>query len=144
MLNGTTSEIQLRKWGLQTACLTILVSCDKKNAKTSASTKYLKKAIDSGITLSTAIAAPGSGAAVGKVAGKITGKFDNYVPRWWVEINDELSWLFTNIFNTTKYIKVKRIGITEILRIIWLFSVNKIKSSESFSKQPTQLTIKLN
>ena len=35
-------------------------------------------------------------------------------------------------------------GITEILRRIWLFSANKIKSSESFSKQPTQLIIELN
>ena len=35
-------------------------------------------------------------------------------------------------------------GITEVLRRIWLFSANKIKSSESFSKQPTQLIIKLN
>ena len=35
-------------------------------------------------------------------------------------------------------------GITEVLRIIWLFSANNIKSSESFSKQPTQLIIKLN
>ena len=40
--------------------------------------------------------------------------------------------------------KVKRMGITEILRRIWLFSANKIKSSESFDKQPTQLIIKLN
>ena len=32
-------------------------------------------------------------------------------------------------------------GITEILRRIWLFSANKIKSSEYFSKQPTQLSI---
>ena len=37
--------------------------------------------------------------------------------------------------------KVKRMGITEILRKIWLFSANKIKISESFSKQPTQLII---
>ena len=29
---------------------------------------------------------------------------------------------------------LKRMGITEILRKIWLFSANKIKSSESFSK----------
>jgi hypothetical protein len=40
--------------------------------------------------------------------------------------------------------KVKRMGITEILRRIWLFYANKIKSSESGSKQPTQLIIKLN
>ena len=40
--------------------------------------------------------------------------------------------------------KVKRMGITEILRRIWLFSANKIKSSESFSKQPTQLIVELN
>ena len=35
-------------------------------------------------------------------------------------------------------------GITEILRSIWLFSANKIKNSESGSKQPTQLIIELN
>ena len=40
--------------------------------------------------------------------------------------------------------KVKRKGITEILRKIWLFSANKTKSSESFSKQPTQLIVELN
>ena len=31
--------------------------------------------------------------------------------------------------------------LTEISRRIWLFSANKIKRSESFSKQPTQLII---
>jgi hypothetical protein len=30
------------------------------------------------------------------------------------------------------------------LRRIWLFSANKTKSSESFSKQPTQLIVELN
>ena len=40
--------------------------------------------------------------------------------------------------------KVKRMGITEILRKIRLFSDNKIKSSESISKQPTQLIVELN
>ena len=35
-------------------------------------------------------------------------------------------------------------GITEILWRIWLFSANQIKSSESFSKQPTQLIVELN
>ena len=38
--------------------------------------------------------------------------------------------------------KVKRMGITESLRRIWLFSANKIKSSES--EQPTQLIVELN
>ena len=37
--------------------------------------------------------------------------------------------------------KVRRMGITEILRRIWLFSANKIKILESGSKQPTQLII---
>ena len=37
--------------------------------------------------------------------------------------------------------KVKKMEITEILRRIWLFTANKIKGSESFSKQPTQLII---
>ena len=44
--------------------------------------------------------------------------------------------------------KVKRMGTTEILRRIWLFSANKIKGSESQSesvcKQPTQLIVELN
>ena len=35
-------------------------------------------------------------------------------------------------------------GITEILRRIWLFSANKMQISEYSSKQPTQLIIKLN
>ena len=35
-------------------------------------------------------------------------------------------------------------GITEILRRIWLFSANKIKSPESVSKQPTQHIVELN
>ena len=35
-------------------------------------------------------------------------------------------------------------GITKVLRRIWQFSANKKKSSESFSKQPTQLVVKLN
>ena len=47
--------------------------------------------------------------------------------------NDELSWLFTNRFRATRYMKVKRMGITEILRRIWLFSANKIKRSSSNS-----------
>ena len=52
-----------------------------------------------------------------------------------------MSWVGTNRLNATKYMKVKRMGITEILRMIWIFSANKIKSSESVSKQPTQLII---
>ena len=56
-------------------------------------------------------------------------------------MDDDLSWLFTNKSSAAKYLKVKRIGITEILRRIWLFSANKIKSSESISKQATQLII---
>ena len=55
--------------------------------------------------------------------------------------NDELNWWFTNRFSATRNMKVKRMGITESLRRIWLFSANKIKSSESVSKQPTQLII---
>ena len=34
-------------------------------------------------------------------------------------------------------------GITEILRRIWLFSANKIKRSESYSEQPTQHIVEL-
>ena len=62
-----------------------------------------------------------------------------------VELGDKLSWLFTNRLKC--YQKVKRIGITETLRRIWLFSENKIKSSEpsmASTKQPIQLIIELN
>ena len=69
---------------------------------------------------------------------------DNYVPLWWVEYNDELSWLFTNRVSATRYMKVKKMGITELLRRIWLFSANNIKSSESVSKHPTQLIVEIN
>ena len=51
-------------------------------------------------------------------------------------MDDELSWLFTN--------RLSNMGLTEILGGIWLFSANKIKSSESFRKQPTQLIVVLN
>ena len=66
------------------------------------------------------------------------------MPQWWVEFSDELSWLFTNRVSATRYMKVKRMGITELLRRIWLFSANKIKSSESVRNQPTQLIVKIN
>ena len=39
--------------------------------------------------------------------------------------------------------KVKRMGITEIVIRIWLFSAKKIKSSEYFSKQPIKLIVEL-
>ena len=44
------------------------------------------------------------------------------------EFGDELSWLFTIRFSAPRFIKVKRMGIAEILRMIWLFSTNKIIS----------------
>ena len=41
--------------------------------------------------------------------------------------------------------KVKRMGIIEILRWFWFFLyINKTKSSESFRKQPNQLIVELN
>ena len=39
--------------------------------------------------------------------------------------------------------KVQKMRITEILKRILLFSASKIKSSESLSKQPTQLIVEL-
>ena len=67
---------------------------------------------------------------------------DNYVRN--DELSSKMSWvgcLTDSGLPVTRYMKVKRTGITEILRRIWLFSANKIKSSESGSKQPTQLII---
>ena len=40
--------------------------------------------------------------------------------------------------------KVKRMGIADILRRIWLFSENKIKTSGSVGKQSTQLKVEFN
>ena len=69
---------------------------------------------------------------------------DNYVPQWWVEFKDELHWFFTKRIRATRYMRVKRTGITEILRRICLYSASKIKSSESGSEQPTLLIVELN
>ena len=33
--------------------------------------------------------------------------FDNYVPQWWVEFNNEFSWLFTNRFSATSTWKLR-------------------------------------
>ena len=41
-------------------------------------------------------------------------------------------------------VQFKRTGVTEILRGIWLFSANKIKTSESVSKKSFQLKLELN
>ena len=74
-----------------------------------------------------------------KTAFMIVLLCDNYLPQWWVELDDELSWLFTNRLRVTRQMKIKRMGLTEILRRIWLFFENKIKSSELFCK-PTNST----
>ena len=50
----------------------ILVSADKKNAKTNEFTKYLCKAVDAGVTSTITVASSGAGAGVGKSIGKIT------------------------------------------------------------------------
>ena len=52
--------------------------------------------------------------------------------------------MFTNRLSVTRHMKVKRMGIVEILRRIWLFAASKIKISESVSKEPTQLIVELN
>ena len=41
-------------------------------------------------------------------------KWANYLPQWWVELDDLVGWLFTNRLSATRYMKVKRMGITEI------------------------------
>ena len=60
----------------------------------------------------------------------------NYVPQWWVEsvVYQQIKcYQINESYNNNR--------ITESLGRIWLFSEKKIKSSESFSKQPTQLII---
>jgi hypothetical protein len=65
--------------------------------------------------------------------------------------NDELSLSLLVIFynsvfwyNSTRYMKVKRMWIKCILRRIWLISANKIKTSEFIFKQSSQLKLELN
>ena len=57
---------------IQKACLALLVSTDKSNAKRSKLSKYLNKAVDIGVTGGIS-AIPGA-APVAKGAGKITGE----------------------------------------------------------------------
>ena len=66
------------------------------------------------------------------------------MPQRRVELDDKLSWLFTNRLSAPIYTKVKGMGITQILRRICLFSAHNIKSCESFSKQLTHLIVELN
>ena len=52
--------------------------------------------------------------------------------------------ILTALMLPDTYMKVKRMGMKEILRRIWLLFAYKTKSSEAFSKQLTQLIVKLN
>ena len=61
-------------------------------------------------------------------------------PRGVITVADQCG----NKLSATRWMKLKRMGITEILKRIWILYANKIKSSDSFSKQPTQLIIELN
>ena len=56
-----------------------------------------------------------------------------------------LEFFYNSVFwlSATRCIKVKRIGIKETLRSIWLISGNKIKPSQSICKQSSKLKIKL-
>ena len=63
--------------------------------------------------------------------------------------NDEFEFelrLFTTQFFykvlLSRYMKVKRIGIKEILRRIWLLSAKKVKSSQSICKQSSHKALK--
>ena len=56
----------------QNACIIILVSTDKSNVKTSKYIKYLKKTVDSGVTIGMSATVVGS--TIAKSAGKITGE----------------------------------------------------------------------
>ena len=58
----------------------------------------------------------------GQAGQAAEGLCSNYVPQLRVELDDVLSWLFTNRLSSTRCMKVTRMGITEILRRIWLFS----------------------
>ena len=55
-----------------------------------------------------------------------------------------MSWIGCLLTYKCYQMNIRRMGITEFSRRVWLFSANKIKSSESFSKQPIQLMVQLN
>jgi hypothetical protein len=56
----------------QNACIVILISTDKSNVKTSKYIKYLKKTVDSGVTIGFSATVVGS--PIAKSAGKISGE----------------------------------------------------------------------
>ena len=65
------------------------------------------------------------------------------------ELSSSLTWLeivYSSVFwwSATRYMKVKRMKIKEILRRIWLLSANNIKPSESMCKQSIQVKLELN
>ena len=55
------------------------------------------------------------------------------------ELSSSLSWLKIVHNSVFWYMKIKRMGIKEILRRTWLTSENKIKPPKSFSKQSSQV-----
>ena len=56
------------------ACLELLVSLDKNNAKTGKLSDYLSKSISSGVIAASAIAGGPGGVAIGKGVGKFSGE----------------------------------------------------------------------
>ena len=58
----------------QYACLAILVSTDKDNAKTGQLSKYLSQAVESGLTAGIALSGVPIGATIGKGTGKVSGE----------------------------------------------------------------------
>ena len=71
----------------------------------------------------------------------ISNQWVNYLPQWWVELDDELSCCLLIDSSATRYMKVKGIGITEILRRIWLIREKALNLLNS--KQPIQLIVQL-
>ena len=68
---------------------------------------------------------------------------DNYVPQWWVEFNNKLSWLFTNRFSATRYMKVKRIFVCtknglfiHLIKLVSSFNYSSISKNLILENDP--------
>ena len=71
----------------------------------------------------------------------------NYLSQWWVEFKFELTWDCLQLSFLIKCCQINESldnGKKQVLRRIWLISANNIKTSESVSKQSSQLKLELN
>ena len=69
---------------------------------------------------------------------------DNYVPLWWVEFGNNLSWLFTEDAEIFSSYLQKKPNLSQTFCYFHSHNFHVSGSPDSVSRQPTQLIVELN